>query len=149
MCIRDSRTSAPIDARVRLEVLERLGRPGAPDLLADRSTPDLYALGAHSAGLRSRLESGPGRPSAETTVRLGAELASVEDQMIDHAVRDVPGSLTGADPLDDAWDRLAVSRQRGILLALAERVELHPIPPDRRAGDPDVVRQTVLITWRS
>ena len=68
--------------------------------------------------------------------------------MVDHAARDVPASLTGADPVDHAWDRLAVSRQRGVLLALTERIELHPIPPGRRAGDPDVLRQSVLITWR-
>jgi hypothetical protein len=139
-----ARTCGPIDARVRLDVLDRLGRPGAPGLLTDRGTPDLPALGAHSAGLRTRLEQG----RAATGDRLGEQLATVERQMIDHATRDVPGSLTGADPLDHAWDRLAVSRQRGILLALAERIELHPVPPGRRAGDPDVLRQSVLITWR-
>jgi hypothetical protein len=140
-----ARSSAPIDARVRLDVLDRLDRPGAPDLLTDRRTPDLPALGAHSAGLRTRLEHT--RPAAGAG--LDAQLAAVEDQMVEHAVRDVPASLTGADPLDHAWDRLAVSRQRGVLLALAERIELHPIPPGRRAGDPDVLRQSVLITWRA
>jgi len=139
-----ARSSALIDAQVRLEVLDRLGRPGAPDVLADRRIPDLPALGAHSAGLRTRLEQI--RPD---TAGLDAQLAAVEDQMVAHATRDVPASLTGADPLDHAWDRLAVSRQRGVLLALAERIELHPIPPGRRAGDPDVLRQSVLITWRA
>ena len=138
-----ARSSGPIDARVRLDVLDRLDRAGAPDLLADRRTPDLPALGAHSAGLRTRLERT--RPGAGAG--LDAQLAAVEEQMVDHAARDVPSSLTGADPLDHAWDRLAVSRQRGVLLALAERIELHPIPPGRRAGDPDVLRQSVLITW--
>jgi len=140
-----ARSSAPIDARVRLDVLDRLDRPGAPDLLADRSIPDLPALGAHSAGLRARrAQTGAGAGDG-----LDAQLATVEDQMIVHAARDVPGSHTGADPLDHAWDRLAVSRQRGVLLALTERIELHPIPPGRRAGDPDVLRQSVLITWRA
>ncbi len=139
-----ARTSAPIDAQVRLEVLARLDRPGAPDLLASRRTPDLPALGAHSAGLRTRLRHD--RSSGDTG--LAAQLAEVEDQMVDHAAWDVPASLTGADPIDHAWDRLAVSRQRGVLLALTERIELHPIPPGRRAGDPDVLRQSVLITWR-
>jgi hypothetical protein len=138
-----ARSSAPIDTQVRLDVLDRLDRPGAPDLLADRRMPDLPALGAHSAGLRTRLE------RTQPAAGLDAQLAAVEDQMVDHATRDVPASLTGADPLDLAWDRLAVSRQRGVLLALAERIELHPIPPGRRAGDPDVLRQSVLITWRA
>ena len=139
-----ARTSAPIDAHVRLEVLARLDRPGAPDVLAPRRTLDLPALGARSAGLRTRLQHD--RSSGDTG--LAAQLAEVEDQMVDHAARDVPASLTGADPVDHAWDRLAVSRQRGVLLALTERIELHPIPPGRRAGDPDVLRQSVLITWR-
>jgi Recombinase len=139
-----ARSSAPIDAQVRLEVLARLDRPGAPDVLAPRRTLDLPALGARSAGLRTRLQHD--RSSGDTG--LAAQLAEVEDQMVDHAARDVPASLTGADPVDHAWDRLAVSRQRGVLLALTERIELHPIPPGRRAGDPDVLRQSVLITWR-
>jgi hypothetical protein len=138
---------------VRLEVLDRLGRPGAPDLLTDPDTPDLPALGAHSAGLRTRLgrieDGAVDGVGADTTARLGAELATVEEQMTDHVRRDVPASLTGADPLDDAWDRLAVSRQRGVLLALADGVELRPGSPGRHAGDPDVLGQTVLISWRA
>jgi site-specific DNA recombinase len=149
-----ARSSAPVDARVRLEVLDRLGRPGAPVLLTDRDSPDLYALGAHSAGLRTRLgqiEDGTvaGAAATRASAALGAELSTVEAQMTDHAVRDVPGSATGADPLHDSWDRLAVSRQRGILLALADGVELRPSPPGRRPGDGDVLGQSVLIRWRS
>jgi hypothetical protein len=149
-----ARSTAPVDARVRLEVLDRLNRPGAPDLLTDRDSPDLYALGAHSAGLRSRLAqiadgTVTAAVAADAAASLGAELATVEEQMIDHTVRDVPASMTGADPLHDAWDRLAVSRQRGILLALADGVELHPNLPDRYPGDGDVLGQTVLIRWRS
>jgi site-specific DNA recombinase len=149
-----ARSTAPVDARVRLEVLDRLDRPGAPELLTNRDTPDLHALGAHSAGLRTRLagiEDGivDGDTAAAAAPRLDAELATVEQQMTDHAVRDVPASVTGADPLPEAWDRLAVSRQRGILLALAERIELRPGSPGRRAGDADILGQTVLITWRA
>jgi hypothetical protein len=86
-----ARSTAPVDARVRLEVLDRLSRPGAPELLTDRDGPDLYALGAHSAGLRTRLaQVEEGTVAAEVTASLGAELATVEDQMTDHAARDVP-----------------------------------------------------------
>jgi len=149
-----ARSTGPVDARVRLEVLDRLDRPGAPPLLTNREAPDLHALGAHSAGLRTRLgqiEDGAvdGAVAAEAAPRLDAELATVEHQMADHAIRDVPGSMTGADPLSDAWDRLAVSRQRGVLLALAEAIELRPASPGRRPGDADVLGKTVLITWRS
>jgi hypothetical protein len=147
-----ARSSAPVDGRVRLEVLDRLARPGAPDLLAGLDAPDLYALGAHSAGLRTRLaqlEDGTDEEAADATERLGAELATVEGQMADHVRLDVPTSQTGADPVHAAWDRLAVSRQRGVLLALADGVELHPAPPGRRAGDGDILGQTVLITWRT
>jgi site-specific DNA recombinase len=148
------RSSAPVDARVRLEVLDRLSRPGAPVLLTGRDSPDLYALGAHSAGLRTRLgqiEDGTvaGAAATQAGAALAAELSTVEAQMTDYAVRDVPGSATGADPLHDAWDRLAVSRQRGILLVLADGVELRPSPPGRRPGDGDVLSRSVLIRWRS
>jgi hypothetical protein len=148
-----ARSTAPVDARVRLEVLDRLSQPGAPELLTDRGGPDLHALGAHSAGLRTRLaqiEDGtvPAAAATQATASLGAELSTVEAQMTDHAVRDVPASITGADPLHDAWDRLAVSRQRGVLLALADGVELRPSPPGRRPGDGDVIAQSVLIRWR-
>lgn len=142
-----ARSSAPVDARVRLEVLGRLARPGAPDLLADQDSPDLYALDAHSAGLRTRLAQLEDGAAAEAP--LGAELATVQAQMADHAARDVPTSVTGADPLQEAWDRLAVCRQRGVLLALADGVELRPSPPGRRPGDGDVIGRSVLIRWRS
>ena len=144
-----ARSTGPVDARVRLAVIDRLTGPGAPDLLPDRGSPDLPALGAHSAGLRTRLaQIEDGTVAVEAGESLGAELATVERQMTDRAVRDVPVSMTGADPVDDAWDRLAVSRQRGVLLALADGVELRPGAPGRRPGDGDVLDQTVLITWR-
>jgi hypothetical protein len=87
--------------------------------------------------------------AAARAERLESELAAVEDQMTDHSRLDLPRSLTGADPLDTAWDRLARSRQRGILLALAEQIALHPVPEGRRAGDPDVLRGTVVVKWRT
>jgi hypothetical protein len=129
-----ARSCAPIDARVRLDVLDRLGRPGAPELVADRGTADLPGPWAHTAGLRTRPEA-LDRPAAGN-----AQLATVEDRMVDRGP---------AVPVEHAWDTLAVSRRRGVLLALAERIELHPIPPGLRAGDPDVLRQSVLITWRT
>lgn len=139
-----ARSVGPVDARVRLEVVDRLGRPGAPDLLTARDGPDLHALRAHSAGLLTRLDQ-----VEDGTGSLGTELATVEAEMADHAARDVPSSITGADPLPEAWDRLAVSRQRGVLLALADGVELRPSVPGRRAGDGDAIGRSVLIRWRA
>jgi len=128
-----ARSCGPIDAQVRLEVLDQLGRPGAPELLADRGTTrDLPAPRFHSAGLRTR---------PDPVLRTGTErLAPFEHRTVRHA-RDVP--------LDHAWDTLAISRRRGVLLALADRIELHPIPPGLRPGDPNAVRQSVLIHWRA
>jgi hypothetical protein len=153
-----ARSAAPIDSWIRLLAIERLGRPDAPDLLGDRDRPDLYALRAHSGGLRARraqLEDAVTDGTVDQSeaavggARLDAELAAVEDQMIDHSRRDVPTSLTGADPVELAWDRLAASRQRGILLALTERITVHPVPEGRRAGDPDVLHATVIVEWRT
>jgi site-specific DNA recombinase len=134
-----ARSSAPIDARVRRDVLDRLSRPDAADLLAGRCSSDLAALGACSDRARTRRL----RPAA------GAGPPTGTDRSVDLAAREGHGPRTGAHPLDHAWDRLAVSRQRGVLLALAEGIELHPIPPGRHAGDPDVLRQSVVISWRT
>jgi hypothetical protein len=153
-----ARTAAPVDSWIRLVTVERLARPDAPGLVADEDRSDLYALRAHSAGLRTRrtqLDEAAAEGLVERSTaaagaeRLDTELAAVEDRMIDHSRRDLPGSLTGADPLDTAWDRLARSRQRGVLLALAEQITLHPVPEGRRAGDPDVLRATVIVSWRT
>lgn len=126
-----ARSCGPIDAEVRLQVLDRLRRPGAPELVADRSTtPELPPPRLRSVGLR--------RQPVHRTV--AGRPATVEHRSI-RPVRNLP--------LDNAWDTLAVSRQRGVLLALTERIELHPIPPGQRAGDPGALRQSVLITWRA
>jgi site-specific DNA recombinase len=153
-----ARSAAPVDSWIRLLVIERLDRPGAPDLLADPDRSDLYALRAQSGGLRARraqLEDAVSDGTVDESEagaaigRLDAELASVEDQMVDHSRRDVPTSLTGADPVGAAWDRLATSRQRGVLLALTERITLCPVPDGHRPGDPDVLRETAIVKWRT
>jgi hypothetical protein len=69
--------------------------------------------------------------------------------MVDHVARDLPASLTGADPLEGAWDRLSADQQRAVLRRITERTALHPVPPGRRAGDHDVLRSTVVVTWRT
>lgn len=124
-----ARSCGPIDARVRHQVLDRLGRPGAPELMAEGTTPDLRM---HSAG--------PGAWQEPLQRTASDRRATVEHRMV-HPVRDAPP--------DHAWDTLPVSRRRGVLLALADRIELHPIPPGQRAGDPDAVRRSVRITWRA
>jgi site-specific DNA recombinase len=154
------RTAAPVDSWLRLLVIDRLGRAGRSELVANEDRPDLHALDAQSAGLRTRrtrmreaAADQTARPldrwiAASRTDRLEAELAAVDEPKVEHVRLDVPASVTGADPVEPAWDRLAVSRQRGVLLALARRVTLHPVPAGRRAGDPDVLRATVVVDWR-
>ena len=151
-----ARSAPPVDAWIRLVVLEHLGRDGQPAALADPDVPDLYALRAHSAGLRARLTqlteaatTGAVDRSAAATCSevVAGELTAVEIDMTRHATHDLPTSLTGADPVELAWDRLGADRQRAALLRLTEQVTLHPVPPGRRAGDPDVLRSTVVVTW--
>ncbi|HEY6747326.1 MAG TPA: recombinase family protein [Mycobacteriales bacterium] len=151
------RTAAPVDSWLRLLVIDRLGHAELSELVANEDRPDLYALDAQSAGLRTR-HTRMREAAADGTVdrsvaasrtdRLEAELAAVDRHKVDHVRLDVPASVTGADPVDSAWDQLSVSRQRGVLLALARRVTLHPVPAGRRAGDPDVLRATVVVDWR-
>ncbi len=150
------RSAPPVDAWIRMTVLEQLGRDGSPAALADADVPDLYALRAHSAGLRAR----PGQLTEAATAgavdrsaaAVGSELAAgeltaVEIDMTHHTTQDLPTSLTGADPVELAWDRLGLDRQRTALQRLTDRIALHPVPPGRRAGDPDVLRSTVVVTW--
>lgn len=151
------RRSAPrVDAWVRLLVLDHLDRPGAPAVLVDPDLADLHALRAHSAGLRTRLRQltetagvgGVDRAAAAAgTEMVAGELTAVEVEMTQHVTHPLPASLTGADPVEAAWDRLGADRQRTVLRQLAERIALHPVLPGRRAGDPDVLRGTVEVTW--
>jgi hypothetical protein len=150
------RSVPPVDAWIRLLVLEQLDRPGAPALLADLDEPDLYALRAHSAGLRTRLTQLADATAAGAMDRFAAAagsemvagaLTAVEIEMTHHATHDLPASLTGADPVEVAWDRLGADRQRTVLRRLTDQITLHPVPPGRRAGDPDVLRSTVVVSW--
>jgi hypothetical protein len=150
------RTAPPVDAWIRLLVLEHLERDDTPAGLADLDLPDLPALRARSAGLRTRL-SQLTEATATGTVdrsaaaagseRVAGELTAVEIDLTQHATQDLPTSLTGADPVELAWDRLGADRQRAALQRLTERITLHPVPPGRRAGEPDVLRSTVVVTW--
>ena len=105
---------------------------------------DLHALRAHSAGLRTRLdqvEDGSGS--------LGTELATVEAEMADHAVRDVPSSITGARPAAGGVGparRVTAARRAA---RAGRRVEPRPSMPGRRASDGDAIGQSVRIRWRA
>jgi hypothetical protein len=143
------RNSATVDVWIRLLVLERLARDDAGHLVAESSGPDLYELRAHSGGLRARRSQLAEPEAGEIAVHLDRELAAVEERMVEHVARDLPASLTGADPLEGAWDRLSPDQQRTVLRRIIERTALHPVPPGRRAGDRDVLRSTVLVTWRT
>ena len=152
------RSAPAVDAWLRLLVIDRLARHDAGHLVADTDSPDLYELRASSAGLRARrtqveeavVEGAvDGSQGAARVAHLDGELAAVEAQMVSHARRDLPASLTGADPIDGAWDRLSAAQQRAVLRRITERVALHPVPPGRRAGDQDVLRNTVEVTWRT
>lgn len=143
------RTSAPVDAWIRLLVLQQLARDHTGHLIADSDGPDLYELRAHSGGLRARRSQLADRTGDATAAHLDRELATVEEQMVTHVERDLPASLTGADPLEDAWDRLSADRQRTVLRTITAQIALHPVPPGRRAGDRDILRNTVVVTWQT
>jgi hypothetical protein len=152
------RSAPPVDAWLRQLVIDRLARHDAGHLVADTDGSDLYELRAHSGGLRARRSqvadavadgTVDGSQGAASAAYLDGELAAVEQQMVEHAERDLPASLTGADPIEIAWDRLSAAQQRAVLHRIAERVALHPVPPGGRAGDSGVLRNTVIVTWRT
>jgi hypothetical protein len=47
--------------------------------------------------------------------------------------------------LRDVWPNFSLDRQRAILSAVVERIEIHPTGPGRRAFDPNAIK----VTWRA
>jgi DNA invertase Pin-like site-specific DNA recombinase len=146
-----ARSAAPVDAFVGAVAVERLSRPDAPELLADRDRPDAAGLAREAASVRSRLESlaadyGSGLlgraewlAAREAATR---RLADVERRQADAGRVDVLGPLVRARNLPRLWDRLDVDRRRSVIKILMS-ITLLPPGRGRRTFDPE----TVVIDW--
>jgi site-specific DNA recombinase len=122
-----SRSAAPVEEWVSEVVIARLSRPDAAELLRDDKRPDIEALHAESAALRSRLDQlatdwADGAMTSSqlrtATSRLKTKLAAVEAQMADRARVDVFGGLVQAGDVRAVWEALSVSKRRGVIDAL-------------------------------
>ena len=146
------RSAAPVEELITEAVFVALESPEW-DQLADRPADDptreLYEELALDQGLLDRLEDkvaqelirpeAAKRNRAEVERRMDrrrGELARLGNTRV---VANVPTNLR------DVWPNFSLDRQRAILSAVIERVEIHPTGPGRRAFDPDAVK----VTWKA
>ncbi|MDI9885298.1 recombinase family protein [Streptomyces sp. HNM0645] len=146
-----------LDDWVQLAILERLSRPDALDLLAEREDPvDVRAAQAELREARATLDElakGLGRGELDMrswTVASAAARARLEsaEKTMSHAVKVNPVvGLVGAEDPEAAWKGLDLSRQRAVIAYLMT-VTVLPARKGRIPGggywDPDAVR----IDWK-
>lgn len=144
-----ARWTEPIDLVVEEYVIRRLSRPDAVDLLVDHEAPDMAELRAKAVALRARLKSlaaefaddddGDPVEFREAAKRIRARLGEVEAQMAHPQRARVLVDLVTAEDPEQAWEALALDRQRAVVETLAT-VTILPGLPGRRPFDPATVR---------
>lgn len=122
-----ARKRADADHYVTEVVLERLSRPDALDLLADRDAPDVDRLRAElreaqqgEANVLSMVARGlTSMTTAEATLRdVRKRIGELEAAMSDAGKVDVLGPLVGAEDVRAAWGALDIDRQRAVIRTL-------------------------------
>lgn len=146
-----------LDDLVQLAVLERLSRPDAADLLADREDP-VDVRGAQEDMRQARLTldglaGALGRGELDMrSWQLASEAArrriADAETVLSAAVKLNPvAALVGVEDVEEAWNALDLSRQRAVISYLMT-VTVHRARPGRQPGggywDPDAV----TISWR-
>lgn len=144
-----ARWTEPIDLVVEEYVIRRLSRPDAVDLLVDHEAPDMAELRTKAVALRARLKSlaaefaddddADSSEFRDATRRIKARLGEVEAQMAHPQRARVLVDLVTAEDPEQAWEALALDRQRAVVETLAT-VTILPGLPGRRPFDPATVR---------
>lgn len=151
------RRADPLDDYIRLLILDRVSRPDAADLLAQREDPvDVRGAQADMRQARETLD--------ELAAALGAgemdmqewraasksakeRLKSAED-VLSRAVQANPVvGLVGADEPEAAWNRLGLARQRAVLVYLMT-VTVRPARRGRLPGGVYFDADSIDIEWR-
>ncbi|KAB1925141.1 recombinase family protein [Micromonospora noduli] len=139
------------DQWVTDNVLERLSRPDARDLLIDTTRPDLKGLRAESEALRVQLdefaEDRANNLITRAQMLAGTERVRVRLTDIDAALLHVDRAPVLADLIEapdpaTVWDSLDLDRRRAVVKTLMT-VTLHPGGSGKRTFDPSRVQ----ITW--
>lgn len=152
-----SRQRDLLDDHVQLAVLDRLSRPDAVELLAEREDPvDVRGAQTDMREARETLDElasalGAGEMDMqEWRAASGAARKRLKDaeEVLSRAVKANPvAGLVGAEDLDAEWNRLDLSRRRAVVAYLMT-VTVLPARRGRRPGggywDPDSIR----IDWK-
>lgn len=145
-----ARRADPVEDLVERRVLNRLSRPDAVALLADRSRAkaDTAGLSSRRTALQKRLEQVAvefadgeltGGQLRAITERLRSQIAQIDAELADAGRVSVLGPLIGAKDIVAVWRGLGTDRQRVVIDAL---VEVTLFPPGRGARNfrPETVR---------
>jgi hypothetical protein len=150
------RRGVPLDDFIERVVIERLSRPDAIDLLADRERPDTEALRAE----RRRLEVAVRQAGDDEqdglidraervrlTKRANTRIAEVDELLRGGVDTNALAEVVGRDDVAAAWHALPLGRRRAILEALAT-VVVHSVGQgNRRRMSDEAMARTVTIEW--
>jgi site-specific DNA recombinase len=146
------RSAAPVEELIIEAVFVAIESPEW-DRLAERPandpTRELYEHLARDQGLLDRLEDKVAEEliSAEVARRKRAEIERRMDRRRAELARLGNTRVVANVPINlrDVWPNFSLDRQRAILSAVIERIEIHPTGPGRRVFDPNAIK----VTWRA
>lgn len=148
-----------LDDYITLIILERVSRPDAVDLLAQRDEEPIDVLGAQRDMRQARAtldalaeELGAGSMDMlEWRAASGAarkRLAAAEE-VLSHAVKANPvAGLVGVDDPEAVWNRMDLSRRRAVLTYLMD-VIVHPARRGRLPRGQKLDTDAIEIRWKS
>jgi hypothetical protein len=143
---------AALDDYVEAEVVRRLSRPDAADLLIPSVEVDMAGLAQEANGLRARLvnlgdlvESGDMTPGdyRPRKARLTEQLASIEAEMSAAAGTSPLAGIAGQPDAGEVWKQLDLANRKAVIDCL---MEVTVLPAVKRGKGFDSDR--VLIDWR-
>jgi DNA invertase Pin-like site-specific DNA recombinase len=147
----------PLDDYIRLLILDRVSRPDAADLLAEREDPvdvrgaqrDMRQARATLDELAAELGAG-GMDMQEwraASAAVRGRLRAAED-VLGRAVQVNPvAGLVGAEDIEAGWNRIGLSRQRAVLVYLMS-VTVRPARRGRLPGGTYFDADSVEVVWR-
>jgi site-specific DNA recombinase len=144
-----SRKADAADELVAYEVLARLSRSDAAELLADRDAPDRDTLTSELTALQARMANvadlvGDGTLSKDqarsSVARLRGQIADVTARLTDAGKVDTLGPLIHAANIRDAWASLPVDVQRVVISSLYRVEFTTPGKGSRATGDDEAKR---------
>lgn len=156
LCYRVYRRQRLVDPWVETAILKRIREKGWK-LVSEVDPDQVEALHNEAITLRTRLDSlgadyADGNLTAGqvkvATEKLQTQLREVEAQLARLAKSEVFDGLIGADDLVERWEGLPLDRQRSVIKALVENVEVAPVGVKGRAASKLPLGHNIKIHWR-